>query len=103
MRSTGTSVYVLLSVVYRHTYCSPITQNLDYNVPGGKLNRGISVVDGVEILRGRPLSDDEYFKAAVLGWGVEFVSAPPSPLMPCDVDVDGDVRSFRRSSSFQTI
>ena len=48
-------------------------QNLDYNVPGGKLNRGMSVVDSVEILKGRPLTDDEYFKSAVLGWGVELV------------------------------
>ena len=34
----------------------------------------MSVVDTVEILKGEPLSDDEYFKAAVLGWGVELVS-----------------------------
>ncbi|KAI6122595.1 hypothetical protein EV401DRAFT_1330726 [Pisolithus croceorrhizus] len=49
-------------------------RNLDYNVPGGKLNRGLSVVDSVEILRGRSLSDDEYFKSALLGWLIEFVS-----------------------------
>lgn len=49
-------------------------QNLDYNTPGGKLNRGLSVVDTVEILKGRTLTDDEYFKAAVLGWCVELVS-----------------------------
>ncbi len=48
-------------------------QNLDYNVPGGKLNRGISVVDSVEILKGRKLSDDEYFKSALLGWCIELV------------------------------
>lgn len=50
-------------------------RNLDYNVPGGKLNRGMSVVDSVEILRGRSLSDDEYFKAALLGWCIEFLQA----------------------------
>lgn len=50
-------------------------QNLDYNVLGGKLNRGMSVVDSVEILKGRPLSDEEYLKAAVLGWGVELVGS----------------------------
>lgn len=50
-------------------------QNLNYNVPGGKLNRGLSVVDSVEILKGRALTEDEYFKAAVLGWCVELVSA----------------------------
>ncbi|KAA1476419.1 farnesyl-diphosphate synthase [Dentipellis sp. KUC8613] len=50
-------------------------RNLAYNVPGGKLNRGMSVVDSVEILKGRPLTEDEYFKAAVLGWCVEFLQA----------------------------
>ena len=48
-------------------------QNHDFNVPGGKLNRGLSVVDSVEILRGRVLTDDEYFKAALLGWCIELV------------------------------
>ncbi|KAH9940624.1 farnesyl-diphosphate synthase [Amylocystis lapponica] len=50
-------------------------RNLDYNVPGGKLNRGLSVVDTAEILKGRTLTDDEYFKAALLGWCVELLQA----------------------------
>ncbi|EIW67324.1 hypothetical protein TREMEDRAFT_69786 [Tremella mesenterica DSM 1558] len=50
-------------------------QNLDHNVPGGKLNRGISVVDTVEILKGSSLNDEEYHKAAVLGWCVELLQA----------------------------
>ncbi|KAG9312593.1 farnesyl-diphosphate synthase [Chiua virens] len=50
-------------------------RNLDHNVPGGKLNRGMSVVDSVEILKGRPLTEDEYFKSAVLGWCIEFLQA----------------------------
>jgi farnesyl diphosphate synthase len=33
----------------------------------------MSVVDSAEILKGSALTDDEYFKAAVLGWGVELV------------------------------
>ena len=33
----------------------------------------MSVVDSVEILRGRALSDEEYFNAAVLGWCIELV------------------------------
>jgi farnesyl diphosphate synthase len=57
-------------------------QSMDYNVPGGKLNRGLSVVDSVAILKGRELTETEYFKAAVLGWAVEwvriFVSLLPS-------------------------
>ncbi|EEB91110.1 hypothetical protein MPER_10587 [Moniliophthora perniciosa FA553] len=51
------------------------SRNLDYNVPGGKLNRGMSVVDTAEILKGRPLKDGEYLQAAVLGWGVELLQA----------------------------
>ncbi|EGN97321.1 hypothetical protein SERLA73DRAFT_169696 [Serpula lacrymans var. lacrymans S7.3] len=50
-------------------------RSLEYNVPGGKLNRGMSVVDSVEILKGRSLSDDEYFKAALLGWCIELLQA----------------------------
>ncbi|KAF7354855.1 Fructose-bisphosphate aldolase [Mycena sanguinolenta] len=49
-------------------------KNLDYNVPGGKLNRGMSVVDTAEIIKGAALDDDEYFKAAVLGWCVELAT-----------------------------
>ncbi|EIW53149.1 farnesyl-diphosphate synthase [Trametes versicolor FP-101664 SS1] len=50
-------------------------RNLEYNVPGGKLNRGLSVVDSVEILQGRALGEDEYFKAALLGWCIELLQA----------------------------
>lgn len=49
-------------------------QNLYHNVPGGKLNRGLSVVDTLEILKGSALTDDEYFQAALLGWCIELVS-----------------------------
>ncbi|KAF8645905.1 hypothetical protein AX16_007491 [Volvariella volvacea WC 439] len=49
--------------------------NLEYNVPGGKLNRGMSVVDTVEILKGRALTDDEYHRSAVLGWCIELLQA----------------------------
>ncbi|KAK7061224.1 fructose-bisphosphate aldolase [Favolaschia claudopus] len=50
-------------------------QNLNYNVTGGKLNRGMAVVDTVEIIKGAVLNDEEYYKAAVLGWGVELLQA----------------------------
>ncbi|RXW16193.1 hypothetical protein EST38_g9662 [Candolleomyces aberdarensis] len=49
--------------------------NLEYNVPGGKLNRGISVVDSVEIFKGRALTEQEYFRAALLGWCIELLQA----------------------------
>ncbi|KAF9517021.1 hypothetical protein BS47DRAFT_1326947 [Hydnum rufescens UP504] len=47
--------------------------NLQYNVPGGKLNRGLSVVDTVEIILRRPLEEEEYKRAAILGWCVEMM------------------------------
>lgn len=54
-------------------------RNLEYNTPGGKLNRGLSVVDTVEILlcsdSKRELSEEEYVQAAVLGWCVELLQA----------------------------
>ncbi|KAJ7269954.1 hypothetical protein C8J57DRAFT_324481 [Mycena rebaudengoi] len=40
-------------------------RNIDYIVPGGKLNRGMSVVDTVEVMKGRPLSEIEYLQVAV--------------------------------------
>lgn len=56
-------------------------RNLEYNTPGGKLNRGLSVVDTVDILlcfndaneRTRELTEQEYFEAALLGWCIELV------------------------------
>ncbi|KAN0111531.1 farnesyl diphosphate synthase [Russula decolorans] len=48
---------------------------MDYNVPGGKLNRGLSVVDSVTILKGHELTKSKYFKAGVLGWSVEWLQA----------------------------
>ncbi|KAJ6607908.1 isoprenoid synthase domain-containing protein [Mycena sp. CBHHK59/15] len=48
-------------------------KSLDYNVPGGKLNRGMSVVDTVQILKGTELTEEEYYNAAVLGWCVEML------------------------------
>lgn len=50
-------------------------KTLEHNTPGGKLNRGLSVVDTVQILQGKEKLDDaEYEKAAILGWCVELVS-----------------------------
>jgi hypothetical protein len=56
------------------TAADSVFQNLNYNVPGGKLNRGMSVVDSVKIFKGRELTEDEYFHAALVGWCVELVS-----------------------------
>jgi farnesyl diphosphate synthase len=35
------------------------------------------VVDTVEILKGRDLSENEYLKAAILGWSIELVCLLP--------------------------
>lgn len=49
---------------------------LDYNVPGGKLNRGLSVVDSYKLLKeGRELTSDETFLACALGWCIEWLQA----------------------------
>ncbi|CCH43512.1 Farnesyl pyrophosphate synthetase [Wickerhamomyces ciferrii] len=53
--------------------------SLNYNTPGGKLNRGISVVDTYVILKGFKSIDDlsveEYKKIAILGWCIELLQA----------------------------
>ena len=51
---------------------------LNYNTPGGKLNRGLSVVDTYLILKGKKiedLSESEYKKVAILGWSIELLQA----------------------------
>lgn len=54
-------------------------QNLEYNTPGGKLNRGISVVDTYAILKGlksaEELDEATYKKIALLGWCIELLQA----------------------------
>lgn len=53
----------------------PTPQSLEINTLGGKCNRGMSVPDSVSLLLGRPLSSDEYFQAATLGWMTELLQA----------------------------
>ncbi|KAH9322322.1 hypothetical protein KI387_016961, partial [Taxus chinensis] len=49
---------------------------LDYNVPGGKLNRGLSVIDSYRLLKnGKVLSEGEVFLGCVLGWCIEWLQA----------------------------
>ncbi|KAI9143288.1 ERG20 farnesyl diphosphate synthase [Paraphysoderma sedebokerense] len=51
---------------------------LEHNVCGGKMNRGISVIDTLSIIaqsKGHQLTKEETFKAHVLGWGVEWLQA----------------------------
>ncbi|KAJ2353468.1 Farnesyl pyrophosphate synthetase [Coemansia erecta] len=49
---------------------------IEYNVMGGKMNRGLSVVDTVKIMRREEkLPADVNEKAMVLGWAVEWLQA----------------------------
>lgn len=52
---------------------------MDYNVPGGKLNRGLTVIAVHRTLtqanQNRDLTDTEIAKASVLGWALEFLQA----------------------------
>ncbi|XP_074292901.1 farnesyl pyrophosphate synthase-like [Silene latifolia] len=53
-----------------------VDRMLDYNVPGGKLNRGLSVIDSYSLLKqGQDLTDDEIFLASALGWCIEWLQA----------------------------
>ncbi|KAK4800823.1 hypothetical protein SAY86_021310 [Trapa natans] len=53
-----------------------VEKMLDYNVPGGKLNRGLSVLDSYKLLiEGRELTDEEVFLASSLGWCIEWLQA----------------------------
>ena len=44
------------------------TECLETTVPGGKMTRGLSVIKGIEVLKGRALTEEEFFDGAVLGW-----------------------------------
>uniref|UniRef100_A0ACD5U072 Uncharacterized protein n=1 Tax=Avena sativa TaxID=4498 RepID=A0ACD5U072_AVESA len=53
-----------------------IDRMLDYNVLGGKLNRGLSVVDSYKLLKGADdLTEEEMFLSSTLGWCIEWLQA----------------------------
>ncbi|KAH0533159.1 hypothetical protein TsFJ059_001761 [Trichoderma semiorbis] len=52
-----------------------LKKNLEVNPLGGKCNRGMSVPDSASVILGRPLTEDEYFKTATLGWMTELLQA----------------------------
>ncbi|XP_022868294.1 farnesyl pyrophosphate synthase 1-like [Olea europaea var. sylvestris] len=53
-----------------------VERMLDYNVRGGKLNRGLSVIDSYKLLKeGKELTRDEVFLASALGWCIEWLQA----------------------------
>ncbi|CAL1409842.1 unnamed protein product [Linum trigynum] len=53
-----------------------VEKMLDYTVPGGKLNRGLSVVDSLKLLKEEEdLTEDEIFLSSTLGWCIEWLQA----------------------------
>jgi Polyprenyl synthetase len=55
-----------------------ISRMLEYNVKGGKMNRGIGVIDvqrAFAAQAGRDLTDIEYCRASVLGWCIEWLQS----------------------------
>lgn len=48
---------------------------MNANTIGGKCNRGMSVPDSVSLLLEKPLSEEQYFQAATLGWMTELLQA----------------------------
>ncbi|RLM93144.1 farnesyl pyrophosphate synthase-like [Panicum miliaceum] len=53
-----------------------IDRMMDYNVLGGKCNRGLSVVDSYKILKGVDvLGHEDAFLACTLGWCIEWLQA----------------------------
>ncbi|KAJ9509738.1 hypothetical protein QJQ45_011264 [Haematococcus lacustris] len=55
---------------------SPAAQVLDYNVPGGKLNRGMAVYDVLAAIKGaEALAEADVLQANALGWCIEWLQA----------------------------
>eukprot|EP00800_Vazella_pourtalesii_P014238 TRINITY_DN3581_c0_g2_i3.p1 TRINITY_DN3581_c0_g2~~TRINITY_DN3581_c0_g2_i3.p1 ORF type:complete len:137 (+),score=7.35 TRINITY_DN3581_c0_g2_i3:36-446(+) len=52
-----------------------LRQVAEYTVPGGKQNRGMSVVNAYQHLAGRPLTHIEIDQSFVLGWCIEWLQA----------------------------
>ncbi|KAG6808469.1 hypothetical protein H0H92_004016 [Tricholoma furcatifolium] len=68
--------------------------NLAYNVPHGKLTRGLTIIDSVELFKGRTLTEDEFRQAAILGWCVELLQGF---YLVCDDIMDASIT--RRSQA----
>ncbi|GAV59651.1 polyprenyl_synt domain-containing protein [Cephalotus follicularis] len=63
------------SFEFTHDSRQWVERMLDYNVPGGKLNRGLSVLDSYKLLKGEESANDELFLACALGWCIEWLQA----------------------------
>ena len=67
-----------------------IDKMVEYNVPHGKLNRGLAVIDGVRALKGGAACVDDALmhQASVVGWCIEWLQVR---------DETREVRKKRRS------
>jgi len=52
-----------------------IQEMMDYNVPHGKLTRGLTVISTLKSLKGDKFTSVDFRRAAVLGWCVEWLQA----------------------------
>ncbi|VVB08299.1 unnamed protein product [Arabis nemorensis] len=84
LKSTFLNVYSILKSELLHDPSFEFTDEsrlwvermLDYNVPGGKLNRGLSVVDSFKLLKeGKDMTEEEVFLSCALGWCIEWLQA----------------------------
>ncbi|KAG7547220.1 Isoprenoid synthase domain superfamily [Arabidopsis suecica] len=84
LKSTFLDVYSILksdllqdpSFEFTHESRQWLERMLDYNVRGGKLNRGLSVVDSYKLLKqGQDLTEKETFLSCALGWCIEWLQA----------------------------
>ncbi|XP_059437122.1 farnesyl pyrophosphate synthase 1 [Corylus avellana] len=84
LKSTFLKVYSVLkselledpAFEWTHDSRQWVDRMLEYNVPGGKLNRGLSVIDSYKLLKeGKELTEDEIFLASALGWCIEWLQA----------------------------
>ncbi|KNA16266.1 hypothetical protein SOVF_090530 [Spinacia oleracea] len=59
---------------YDHVSRQWLHQMLDYNVPAGKMNRGLSVIESYRLLNdGKQIPEDAIFRAFVLGWCIQWL------------------------------
>jgi farnesyl diphosphate synthase len=73
----------LLADLEKNYECPPdaiahIKEMMSHTVPGGKLNRGLTVLHTARIVsasRGQPLTEQKEKEAAILGWNVEWLQA----------------------------
>ena len=52
-----------------------VREMMYYTVPGGKMNRGVSVIDTLRIINGKSLSKSQLEDAITLGWCIELLQA----------------------------